>query len=89
MRQFLLVVALAVFASSSCKGEDDGRDGVCDPALGDECACVGSLTNHFPDGSSFEVNGVFVYRVNDAGKLLSLRTYWEYEQGVFTKAASD
>ena len=56
---------------------------------GDECACVGSLTNHFPDGSSFEVNGVFVYRVDDAGKLLSLRTYWEYEQGVFTKAATD
>lgn len=54
--------------------------------VGDECACVGSLTNHFPDGSSFEVQGVFVYRVDDAGKLVSLRTYWEFEQGVFRKA---
>jgi len=53
--------------------------------VGDECACVGSLTNHFPDGSSFEVNGVFVYRVNAEGKLLSLRTYWEFAQGVFRK----
>lgn len=53
--------------------------------VGDECACVGSLTNHFPDGSSFEVQGVFVYRVNAEGKLVSLRTYWEYEQGVFRK----
>jgi ketosteroid isomerase-like protein len=53
---------------------------------GDECACVGSLTNHFPDGSTFQVNGVFVYRANAAGKLISLRTYWEYEQCVFTPA---
>ena len=54
-------------------------------AVGDECACVGHLTQHFPDGSSFLVNGVFVYRVNDAGKLLSLRTYWRMQDGVFTK----
>lgn len=52
-------------------------------AVGDECACVGSLTNHFPDGSTFTVEGVFVYRVDDEGKLKSLRTYWEFEQGVF------
>ena len=57
--------------------------------VGDECACVGSLTNHFPDGSSFEVNGVFVYRVNDEGQLVSLRTYWEFEQGIFRKAAPE
>lgn len=54
--------------------------------VGDECACVGSLTNHFPDGSSFEVHGVFVYRVNQDGKLASLRTYWEHEKGIFRKA---
>jgi ketosteroid isomerase-like protein len=53
---------------------------------GDECACVGHLTQHLPDGSSFRVNGVFVYRVNEAGKLVSLRTYWSMGEGVFTKA---
>lgn len=53
---------------------------------GDECACVGSLTNHFPDGSSFRVEGVFVYRVDAEGKLVSLRTFWEFDQGVFTPA---
>jgi ketosteroid isomerase-like protein len=52
-------------------------------AVGDECACVGSLTNHFPNGASFRVEGVFVYRVNAAGKLVSLRTYWEHDKGVF------
>ena len=52
-------------------------------AVGNECACVGSLTNHFPNGASYRVEGVFVYRVNDAGKLVSLRTYWEHAKGVF------
>lgn len=55
---------------------------------GDECACVGSLTQHFPDGSSFEVSGVFVYRANERGLLVSLRTYWEFDQGVFRKATN-
>ncbi len=50
-------------------------------AVGSECACVGSLTNHFPNGASYRVDGVFVYRVNDAGKLVSLRTYWEHPTG--------
>ena len=48
-------------------------------AVGNECACVGSLTNHFPNGVAFTVEGVFVYRVNDEGKLVSLRTYWEFD----------
>ena len=26
----------------------------------------------------FRANGVFVYRVNEVGKLLSLRAYWEF-----------
>lgn len=57
-------------------------------AVGSECACVGSLTNHFPDGSTFTVEGVFVYRINDDGKLASLRTYWEFEKGVFQRPSS-
>ena len=52
-------------------------------AVGDECACVGSLINHFPNGASYRVEGVFVYRVNAEGKLVSLRTYWEHQKGVF------
>lgn len=57
-------------------------------AVGNECACVGSLTNHFANGSSFTVQGVFVYRVDDDGKLASLRTYWEFDKGVFRPADS-
>lgn len=57
-------------------------------AVGNECACVGSLTNHFPDGSTFTVEGVFVYRVGDDGRLVSLRTYWEFGKGVFRRPSS-
>jgi steroid delta-isomerase len=44
---------------------------------GDECANVGTLTIQFGNGMVTQIHGVFVYRVNDAGKVASLRTYWE------------
>jgi steroid Delta-isomerase len=49
-----------------------------DYAGGDECAFTGAVINTFPGGKQFRANGVFVYRVNEAGKLLSLRAYWEF-----------
>ena len=55
-------------------------------ACGNECANVGSLTTQMANGAAGLINGVFVYRVNAEGKLVSLRTYWEFDQGVFTKA---
>jgi ketosteroid isomerase-like protein len=47
-------------------------------AAGDECAFIGSVTNTFADGKRFSAEGVFVYRVNAEGKLLSLRAFWEF-----------
>lgn len=44
---------------------------------GDECANVGSLSIQFPNGVVTQIYGVFVYRVDSAGKVVSLRTYWE------------
>ncbi|MCP5057818.1 MAG: nuclear transport factor 2 family protein [bacterium] len=44
---------------------------------GNECANVGTLMIQFEDGAMSKIFGVFVYRVNDAGKVVSLRTYWE------------
>lgn len=37
-------------------------------------------------GKQYEqtVNGVFTYRINDEGKLVSLRGYWEWEEGLAT-----
>ncbi|MCA9513064.1 MAG: nuclear transport factor 2 family protein [Myxococcota bacterium] len=47
-------------------------------AAGDECAFIGKVINEFPNGQRFEAEGVFVYRVNEEGKLLSLRAFWEF-----------
>lgn len=47
---------------------------------GDEIANVGTIYNRLP-GSDREIaaEGVFVYRVDAEGKILSLKAYWDYE----------
>jgi hypothetical protein len=49
-------------------------------ACGHEVANVGSITTTLPNGMKAVVEGVFVYRVNDAGKLVSLRAFWEFDK---------
>jgi len=41
-------------------------------------ANVGSILNTMPDGTNIEAKGVFVYTVNDEGKVLSLQAYWDF-----------
>ncbi len=48
-------------------------------ACGDEVANVGTIYNVMPDGGGeIAAEGVFVYRVDAAGKLISLKAYWDY-----------
>jgi steroid Delta-isomerase len=47
-------------------------------ACGDECANVWSVTNTLPGDVHITVDLVSVYRVNPAGKLMSMRAYWNY-----------
>lgn len=50
-------------------------------AAGDECAFIGVVYADFPGAPPSEGSeGVFIYRVNDEGKLLSLRAFWEFER---------
>lgn len=46
---------------------------------GSSCANVGTITSTFPDGSAGVVDGVYVYEVDDDGKLVSVRAYWEFD----------
>jgi steroid delta-isomerase len=46
-------------------------------AAGQESAHLMKLTTTFPNGASMVVEGIFTYRVNEAGKLVSLRGYWQ------------
>ena len=47
---------------------------------GDEIANIGTIYNRMPDGREIGAEGVFVYRVNGAGKLVSLKAYWDFEK---------
>lgn len=51
-------------------------------ACGDECAFVGTVYSAF-GGREMASEGVFVYRVNEAGKLVSLRAFWEHARPRF------
>ena len=57
-------------------------------ASGDECANVYTLTMSMPNGMKARVEGIFVYRVNDAGRLLSMRGFWEFDRMLASMTAS-
>jgi steroid Delta-isomerase len=46
-------------------------------AGGNECANVGTITTTLPDGTCAIVDGVYTYRVDDDGRIVALRAYWE------------
>ena len=48
-------------------------------AAGNECANVGTITTRSKDGSVARTELVAVYAVNAAGKLISLRAFWEFD----------
>jgi hypothetical protein len=47
---------------------------------GDSCANVVTLSNKLPDGTIISTDCVAVYTANDAGKLVSLRAYWDFSK---------
>ena len=51
-------------------------------ACGNECANVGTITNKSAEGLVTRTELVMVYRINDAGKLQSLRAFWEFDDTV-------
>jgi ketosteroid isomerase-like protein len=53
-------------------------------AAGDECANVGIIHTILSNGYQVDTEGVFIYRVNDEGKMLSLRAIWEFDRAMAT-----
>lgn len=53
-------------------------------AAGDEVANVGTISAILPGGARVDTEGVFVYRVNDDGLILSMRAFWETERAMAT-----
>jgi ketosteroid isomerase-like protein len=53
-------------------------------AAGDEVANVGTISAFLPGGIRIDTEGVFVYRVNQAGLIRSLRAFWETDRAMAT-----
>jgi ketosteroid isomerase-like protein len=53
-------------------------------AAGAECANVGTITTYLPGNYRVDTDGVFVYRVNEAGLIVSMRAFWETERAMAT-----
>jgi steroid delta-isomerase len=53
-------------------------------AAGNECANVGTIHTTLSNGYQVDTEGVFVYRVDDDGKLVSLRAIWEFDRAMAT-----
>ncbi|MQA24087.1 MAG: nuclear transport factor 2 family protein [Micromonosporaceae bacterium] len=53
-------------------------------ACGDEVANVGTITSHLPGGMVIDADGVFTYRVDEAGRITALRAYWEIKRAATT-----
>ena len=49
-------------------------------ANGDSVANVGTITTVLEDGTTVDTDGVFVYRIDDAGLIKSMRAYWEIDR---------
>ena len=49
-------------------------------AAGSEVANTGTITTTLENGMQAIVEGTFVYRVNEEGKLVSMRAYWEADK---------
>jgi steroid delta-isomerase len=53
-------------------------------AAGDEVANVGTITAFLSGGSRVDTEGVFVYRVNADGLIVSMRAFWETDRAMAT-----
>ena len=49
-------------------------------ACANECAFIGTVYTKIGDRPEQGSEGVFVYHVDDDGKILSLRAFWEFER---------
>ena len=57
-------------------------------ACGREVANVGKIHIVFPDGKEALCEGVFVCKVNEEGKIVALRNYWEWDRMMRTMPKS-
>lgn len=58
-------------------------------AAGNEVANAGKITAHLPGGVQMHTSGVYVYRVDDDGLIMSLRAFWEFDRAMATMTQAE
>jgi ketosteroid isomerase-like protein len=58
-------------------------------ACGGEVANVGTITSYLPGGMVIDADGVFTYRVDEAGRIVALRAFWEIARAAATLRKAD
>ena len=72
--------AVAAFYDNCISAVDVNFDYPRSYACANECAFIGHVYSKLPDGTEIEAEGVFLYHVNDEGKIISLRAFWEHDR---------
>lgn len=73
--------AIAAFFDTTIATVESVRFDIVDSfAAGSEVANVGTIHLSLPGGTTARCEGVFVYRVADDGRLVSLRAFWEVDR---------
>jgi steroid Delta-isomerase len=81
--------AIGAFWDTTIATLDSIRFEIVDSFLaGSEVANVGTIHLGLPGGGSARCEGVFVYRVDDAGRLVSLRAFWEVDRMTATMSGA-
>ena len=81
--------AIAAFFDATIATVESIRFDIVDSfAAGNEVANVGTIHLSLPGGTSARCEGVFVYRVDDEGRLVSLRAFWEVDRMTATMTSS-
>jgi len=76
--------AIAAFFDNTIAGNKVQFDIHYSYAAGMEVANTGTITTTLPNGMNAIVEGTFVYRVNEEGKIISLRAFWEADKITLT-----
>ncbi|AEF39446.1 nuclear transport factor 2 family protein [Hoyosella subflava] len=53
-------------------------------AAGNEVANVGTITSYLPGGYRVDTDLITVYKVDDHGKIVSMRAFWEVQRAAAT-----
>jgi ketosteroid isomerase-like protein len=79
------VAAIGAFWDSTVANAERIEFSITDSfAAGNEVANVGTITTYLPGDQRLDTEGVFIYRVDEQGRIRSLRAHWEFDRAMRT-----